>query len=146
MMNRRQTAPCREDKRCSHKDEEMKGEIGMKKRILAVFLAAVMMTAFAACESDYDEEVLKDDSAISYEYFLDKEDEQETEEEALTDNESGDQTAENLASNASEPDHQSATGWVYPGNGGKPAEDHRQQSTAAQKGIGDRVAGSRFYR
>lgn len=31
MMNRRQTAPCREDKRCSHEDEEMKGEIGMKK-------------------------------------------------------------------------------------------------------------------
>ena len=29
------------------------------------------------------------------------------------------------------PDHQSATGWVYPGNGGKPAEDHRQQSDAA---------------
>ena len=110
MMNRRQTAPCREDKRCSHEDEEMKGEIGMKKRILAVFLAAVMMTAFAACESDYDEEALKDDSAISYECFLDKEDEQETEEEALTDNESGDQTAENLTSNASEPDHQSATG------------------------------------
>ena len=38
------------------------------------------------------------------------------------------------------------TGWVYPRSRGKPAEDHRQQSAASQKGIGDRLAGSRFYR